>query len=99
VLPTSTLLFRGEHGDGGDGEYCGDNDAQLGRINSFYHEAPGGKYVPRAVLFYLELGVIDAARVSPLGKHFRSGNLVNENAAAGNNWANAHNTKAGHEFC
>ena len=29
----------GEHGIGGDGEYCGDNDAQLGRINVFYHEA------------------------------------------------------------
>jgi hypothetical protein len=33
------------HGIGGDGEYCGDNDAQLGRINVFYHEASGGKYV------------------------------------------------------
>jgi tubulin beta len=28
-----------EHGIGGDGEYCGDNDAQLDRINVFYHEA------------------------------------------------------------
>jgi hypothetical protein len=27
------------HDTGGDGEYCGDNDAQLGRINVFYHEA------------------------------------------------------------
>jgi tubulin beta len=27
-----------EHGIGSDGEYCGDNDAQLGRINVFYHE-------------------------------------------------------------
>jgi hypothetical protein len=24
-----------EHGISGDGEYCGDNDAQLGRINVF----------------------------------------------------------------
>jgi hypothetical protein len=24
-----------ENGIGGDGEYCGDNDAQLGRINVF----------------------------------------------------------------
>jgi hypothetical protein len=30
------------HGIGGDGEYCGNNDAQLGRINVLYHE--GGKY-------------------------------------------------------
>jgi hypothetical protein len=27
------------HGIGGDGEYCGGNDAQLGRISAFYHEA------------------------------------------------------------
>ena len=56
-----------EHGIGGDGEYCGDNDAQLGRINVFYYEAPGGKYVPRAVFFDLEPGVIDTVRASPLG--------------------------------
>jgi hypothetical protein len=44
-----------EHGIGGDGEYCGDNDAQLGCINVFRHEASRDKYV------------IDAARASPLG--------------------------------
>ena len=60
---------------GGDGGYCGDNDAQLGRINVFYHEASGGKYVPRTVLF--EPGMIDAVRASPLGELFRPGNLLN----------------------
>jgi tubulin beta len=56
-----------EHGIGGNGEYYGDNDAQLGRINVFYHEASGDKYVPRTVLSNLEPGAIDAARASPLG--------------------------------
>jgi tubulin beta len=28
-----------EHGIGGGGEYCGGNDAQLGRMNVFYQEA------------------------------------------------------------
>jgi tubulin beta len=42
-----------EHGIGGD------NDAQLGRINVFYHEASSGNYVSRAVLFDLEPGVIE----------------------------------------
>jgi hypothetical protein len=28
-----------KHAIGGDSEYCGGNDAQLGRINVFYHEA------------------------------------------------------------
>jgi tubulin beta len=50
----------------GDGEYCGNNDAQIGRSNVFYHEASGGKYVPRAVFFDLEPGVIGAVRASLL---------------------------------
>jgi tubulin beta len=58
-------VFCDEHGIGGDGEYFGHNDAQLDRINVFYHEASGDKYVPRAVFFDLEPGVIDAVRASP----------------------------------
>jgi tubulin beta len=53
-----------ENGIGCDGEYCEDNDARLGRINVFYHQASGGKYIPRAVFFDLESGVIDAFRAS-----------------------------------
>jgi hypothetical protein len=52
------------HDIGGDGEYCGDNDAQLGRINVFYHEASGGKYVPRTVFF--EPCMIGTVRASPI---------------------------------
>jgi tubulin beta len=74
-----------EHGIGGDGEYCGDNDAQLDRINVFYHETLGGKYVPREVLFDLEHGVIDAVRASPFGELYRLGNLLNQNAGASTN--------------
>jgi tubulin beta len=70
---------------GGEGEYCGDNDAQLGRIGVFYHEASGGKYVPRVVLFDLEPCVIDSARASPIGELFRPDNLVSQNAGAGCN--------------
>jgi tubulin beta len=73
-----------EHGIGGDGEYCGDNDAQLYRINVFYHETSGGKYVRRAVLCNSEPGVIDALRALPLGELSRIGYLVNQNAGAGN---------------
>ena len=66
-----------EQGIGGEGEYFGDNDAHLGPINVLYHEAPGGKYVPREVLFDLEPGVIDAVRASSLGCLIRPGiNLV-----------------------
>jgi tubulin beta len=65
-----------EHGFGGSGEYFGDNDAHLDIINVFYHEASSGRYVPRAALFDLEPGVIDAVRASSLGCLFRPGNLV-----------------------
>ena len=53
-----------EHGIGGSGEYCGDSDSHLGRINVFYHETLSGKYVPCAVLFDLEPGVIGAETLS-----------------------------------
>ena len=53
-----------EHGIGGGGEYIGGKNFQLGRINVLCHEASGGKYVPRAVLFGLEHGVIGAVALS-----------------------------------
>jgi tubulin beta len=82
------------HGIGGDGEYCGDNDAQLDNINVFYHASSGGKYVPRTVLF--EPGTIGAVRASLLGELFRRGNLVNQNA--GNNWAKGNFRRAEHQL-
>jgi hypothetical protein len=35
------LLY--EHGIGGSDEYCGGDDAPLGRINVLYHEVLSGK--------------------------------------------------------
>ena len=57
-------MFCDENVSGYDGEYSGDNNAQLDRINVFYHEASGGKNVPRAVLLDLEPGVIGPATLS-----------------------------------
>jgi hypothetical protein len=39
-------------------------------MNVFYHEASGGKYIPRAEFFDLEPGVIGALRAPPLGESF-----------------------------
>jgi tubulin beta len=88
-----------EHGIGGDGEYSGVNDVQLGRINVLTTRPRTIRYLPRAVLFGIGPGLIGAARVSPLCELFRPGNLVNQNAGAGNNWANGHYTGAMHELC
>jgi tubulin beta len=62
-----------EHGIGCSGECFCDNDAQLGRINVFYHEVSGGKFVPRAVLMDLEPRQRDrrCSHKSPLGGLFR----------------------------
>jgi tubulin beta len=40
------------HGIGGICEYCGDNDAYLGRVGVFYHEALGGKYEANNLVNY-----------------------------------------------
>jgi tubulin beta len=53
-----------ENGIGGSGDYFGDSNAHLDRINVLYHEALGGKYVPLAVLFDLEPGVIGSVVLS-----------------------------------
>jgi tubulin beta len=53
-----------ENGIGGSGKYCGENDAHLGRINVFYREASGGKYLLRAVLFDLKPDVLGAVTLS-----------------------------------
>ena len=44
------------------GNYVGDTDLQLERINVYYNEASGGKYVPRAVLVDLEPGTMDSGK-------------------------------------
>jgi tubulin beta len=52
------------YGIGGSGDYCGEDDAHLGHINVFYHEALGGKYALHAMFFYLQPGVIVALNLS-----------------------------------
>ncbi|CAG0895267.1 unnamed protein product [Cyprideis torosa] len=41
-------IISDEHGIDPTGAYHGDSDLQLERINVYYNEASGGKYVPRA---------------------------------------------------
>jgi hypothetical protein len=40
------------------GNYAGDSALQLERINVYYNEVSGNKYVPRAILVDLEPGVL-----------------------------------------
>eukprot|EP00591_Stephanopyxis_turris_P013501 CAMPEP_0195508752 /NCGR_PEP_ID=MMETSP0794_2-20130614/1882_1 /TAXON_ID=515487 /ORGANISM="Stephanopyxis turris, Strain CCMP 815" /LENGTH=447 /DNA_ID=CAMNT_0040635803 /DNA_START=138 /DNA_END=1481 /DNA_ORIENTATION=+ len=82
-----------EHGIDASGHYIGDNDLQLERINVYFNEGMGGRYVPRAVLTDLEPGTMDAIRGSPFGELFRPDNFVFGQSGAGNNWAKGHYTE------
>ena len=65
-------------------------DLQLERINVYYNEATGGRYVPRAILMDLEPGTMDSVRAGPFGQLFRPDNFVFGQTGAGNNWAKGH---------
>ncbi|GLH02815.1 hypothetical protein R5R35_002998 [Gryllus longicercus] len=86
-------VISDEHGIDPAGCYHGDSDLQLERINVYYNEAIGGKYVPRAVLIDLEPATLDSVRSGPFGQIFRPDNFVFGQSGAGNNWAKGHYTE------
>ncbi|PIO73043.1 Tubulin/FtsZ family, GTPase domain protein [Teladorsagia circumcincta] len=86
-------VISDEHGIEPTGIYNGDSDLQLERINVYYNEASGGKYVPRACLVDLEPGTMDSVRAGPFGQLFRPDNFVFGQSGAGNNWAKGHYTE------
>lgn len=82
-----------EHGIDATGSYVGNSHLQIERVNVYYNEASGGRYVPRAVLMDLEPGTMDSLRSGPYGKIFRPDNFVFGQNGAGNNWAKGHYTE------
>jgi hypothetical protein len=54
-------VISDEHGIDPTGTYHGDSDLQLERINVYFNEATGGRYVPRAILMDLEPGTMDSS--------------------------------------
>ncbi|KAH9251708.1 tubulin beta chain [Batrachochytrium salamandrivorans] len=86
-------VISNEHGIAPDGTYEGDNDLQLERINVYFNEATGGRYVPRAILMDLEPGTMDSVRQGAYGNLFRPDNFVFGQSGAGNNWAKGHYTE------
>lgn len=51
-----------EHGISASGKYEGDDPQQLERINVYFNEANGKKFVPRAILVDLEPGVMEVVK-------------------------------------
>eukprot|EP00752_Nemacystus_decipiens_P005125 g4650.t1 len=86
-------VISDEHGIDPTGAYHGDSDLQLERINCYFNEATGGRYVPRAILMDLEPGTMDSVRAGPFGQLFRPDNFVFGQTGAGNNWAKGHYTE------
>lgn len=86
-------VISDEHGIAPDGTYEGNSDLQLERINVYFNEATGGRYVPRAILMDLEPGTMDSVRQGTYGNLFRPDNFVFGQSGAGNNWAKGHYTE------
>ncbi|XP_028392739.1 tubulin beta chain-like [Dendronephthya gigantea] len=82
-----------EHGIDPTGAYNGDSDLQLQRIDVYFNEATGGKYVPRGILVDLEPGALDTIRAGPYGQVFKPDNFVFGQNGTGNNWAKGHYTE------
>src|SRR5205807_1077764 len=81
-----------EHGIDPTGTYHGECDLQFEKINVYFNEATGGRYVPRAVLMDLDSGTIDSVSSGQYGKLFRPDNCIFGKEGAGNNWAKGHYT-------
>jgi hypothetical protein len=74
-------VISDEHGIDPTGTYHGDSDLQLERINVYFNEATGGRYVPRAILMDLEPGTMDSVRAGPFGQLFRPDNSSSDRRA------------------
>jgi len=85
-------VISDEHGVDPTGTYIGNSDLQLDRVNVYYNEAAGGRYVPRAALVDLEPGSIDWVRSGYYGTIFRPDNFISGKGGAANNWAKGHYT-------
>lgn len=82
-----------EHGLDTSGIFKGDSSLQKDKLNVYYNEAEGSRYVPRAVLVDLEPGTHDVIRSSPYGGLFRPDNFIHGQNGAGNVWAKGHYTE------
>jgi len=86
-------VISDEHGIDNQGNYKGSLDLQRDRINVYFNEVNGGKFVPRSVLVDLEPGTMDTIKSGSLGKLFRPDNFIYGQSGAGNNWAKGHYTE------
>ncbi|GAA5826519.1 hypothetical protein JCM11251_002408 [Rhodosporidiobolus azoricus] len=83
-----------EHGLNEDGHIKPESTAQqVERLNVFFSEAEGQKYVPRGLQIDLEPSTGDAIKGSKLGHLFRPSGFIFGDSGAGNNWAKGYYTE------
>jgi tubulin beta len=85
-------IICNEQGIDPTGTYHGDSDLQRERINVYYNEALGGKYVPRSIFVDLEPKDLYPVRPGPFCEIFHPDNFVIGQGGAGYNWAKDHYT-------
>ncbi|GFO50323.1 tubulin beta chain [Plakobranchus ocellatus] len=81
-----------EHGIDPLGTFHGESDLQMERMNVYFDESTGGRFVPRAILIDMEPGPLDQVRGSPYGHVFSPDNFIAGRAGCSNNWAKGHFT-------
>ncbi|XP_015118753.1 tubulin beta chain [Diachasma alloeum] len=86
-------VIADEHGVDCSGNWRGESDLQLERMNVFFTEARGGRFVPRAILVDLDESSLASAMSCSIGRLFSPDNVVSGRAAAANNWAKGHYTE------
>ncbi len=91
-------IISDEHVVDSTGTYHGDSEFQLEKIEVYYNEASGGKYIPRAVLVDLDPETRDSVRSGPYGQIFRPDNFVFGQTAGKKNFAEAQNRTEGKIF-
>ncbi|KAK2576968.1 hypothetical protein KPH14_011932 [Odynerus spinipes] len=86
-------VISDEHGLTPDGFFQGESELQLQRINVYFVEGNGERYVPRAILVDLDPGSLSATISGQYGRLFNPDNFVAGKAGAGNNWATGYYTE------
>ncbi|XP_070536937.1 tubulin beta-4B chain-like [Ptychodera flava] len=76
-----------EHAINRNGVYEGrDADLELAKANVYFHEAVGGRYVPRAIMVDLEPSVVERVQCGCLGNMLRPDNFIYGQCGAGDNF-------------
>ena len=77
-----------------NGGFEGDDPVRVQRLPVFFTESATGRYVPRAILFDLEPGSLNAVRTEEWGSLYHPESFIFGRDGAGNNWAKGYKVKS-----